>query len=167
MNFKTSMRLPPPPKRQIYAQGAVKIYREPGPGFQGGGQDFFYERKKGASTFFDLKKGGHKLFFHEKKGGASIFPLKIRRAYIFFFRKNGGPILFLQKKKGASIYFTKNFGGQQLFLMLKRGGGLGWVLYVNEVPHLRDQNLSEVSTIGTRIQVKSQGCPRGDGRHQS
>ena len=33
--------------------------------------------------------------------------------------------------------------------------------------HSRDQNWSEVPTIGTRIQVKSQGCPRGDGRRQN
>ena len=79
----------------LFLRERSKFTGNPGRVFRGEGQDFFYERKKGASTFFDLKKGGHKLFFHEKKGGASIFSLKIRGAYIFFFRKNGGPILFL------------------------------------------------------------------------
>ena len=44
-------------------KGRVKIYRVPGPGPSTGGRRLFFEKNRGAKTFFRKKLGGRRLFF--------------------------------------------------------------------------------------------------------
>ena len=52
-----------------------------------GGQEVFFNIKRGAKSFFRAKKGGRKLFLGEKKGAKSFFGKKKGGLRVFYWSK--------------------------------------------------------------------------------